>query len=72
MIKFCGSVKAFILSLTVVHVHAPLHELPSTKIYWDFAPAARIALIAAWFKFSTRVWSSELNSLSTKLVYGLY
>lgn len=56
----CGSgVVRFLLT----QCHAPVHEFPSTKMYCEVAPAARMALIAAWFRFATSVLSSSWNSL---------
>jgi hypothetical protein len=38
-------------------VQAPVHELPSTRINWLVAPAARIPLMQAWLRLKTSVWS---------------
>jgi hypothetical protein len=59
-----GSVSVSRLSLTDSQVQAPDQELPSTKMYCDVAPAARMAFMAAWLRSRTVVWSSVLNSLS--------
>ena len=46
--------------------------VPSTKIYWVVAPAARTPSIQAWFKETTRAfdgssWNSLLQSKMTLL-----
>lgn len=56
--------RAFRSSLTEDQVQAPDQELPSTKMYWDVAPAAQMAFMAAWLRARTVDWSSVLNSLS--------
>ncbi|KIH89888.1 hypothetical protein SPBR_01087 [Sporothrix brasiliensis 5110] len=43
--------------------HAPDHELPSTKMYCDVAPAARMPSMAAWLSCATSVLSMSWYSL---------
>ncbi len=47
----------------LTHVHAPDHELPSTKMVCDVAPAPRIPSIAAWFRRATSALSMSWYSL---------
>jgi hypothetical protein len=45
------------------HVHAPVHELPSTKISCEVAPAPRMPSIAAWLRLKTSLLSMSWYSL---------
>lgn len=49
--------------LELTQVHAPVHELPSIKINWFVAPAARIPSMAAWLSRNTSELSMSWYSL---------
>lgn len=59
-----ASVRDFMSSFTDVQVQAPVYELPSTKMYCEVAPVARMALMAAWLRETTRDSSMSWYSLS--------
>lgn len=58
-----------------IHVQAPVQDVPSTKMYWLVAPAARTPSMQAWFRDATMAsdgssWNSLLQSKITLVLFA--